>query len=458
MSLNSIMRIGLSGMFSAGTSLQTTGHNIANANTVGYSRQRTLTSAQRGLSLSYGVLGTGTMVLDVRRMTDEFLAGRLRSQDARLSQFDTVDMALGDVESIFGSVENNHLGTAMSDFFNSWSALATPPVVMSLQQNVADSADRLAADFRAMNSALDELSDDLDAQLESGVGRLNALLSNVAELNRLIVMSESSATTANDLRDQRGQVLDEIAQLTRAEAIERDDGTVDVLIGGRTVVTREHVQALTVTRNDGDGTGAGAARVTTVAGGYEVDLGEGSLRGLLEARDEQVLHARTRLDAVAAALIEKVNALHAQGRTAGGGSGILFFTGDSAGNIALNPALMSDPSLVAASRSGLEGDTDIALEIAALGQSGTAVVDGQSLPEMFNSLIMDLASRSSASSDRVSAQAQVVDSLGTRLDSVRGVSLDEEAANLALFQNAYEANAKVISMVQDMFDTILTMV
>jgi len=86
------------------------------------------------------------------------------------------------------------------------------------------------------------------------------------------------------------------------------------------------------------------------------------------------------------------------------------------------------------------------------------VVDGRSLTEMFNSLVLDLASRSAASGDRLSSQSQLVESLGTRLDSIRGVSLDEEAANLALFQNAYEANAKVIAMVQDMFDTILTMV
>ncbi len=457
MSLNSIMRIGLSGMFAAGTSLQTTGHNIANANTIGYSRQRTLTGTQRGQSLTYGVLGTGTMVLDVRRMTDEFLTGRLRAQDARLTQFDTVDMALGDVEAIFGSVENNHLGTAMSDFFNAWSALATPPVTMTLQEHVADSADRLAADFRTMSASLDELSRDLDTRLENGVDRLNALLSNVADLNRLIVMTESSSTSANDLRDQRNLVLDEIAQLTQSEAIEREDGTVDVLIGGRTVVTREHVQALTISRDDGDGSSAGSARVTTVAGGYDVEMGEGSLRGLIEARDEQVLHARERLDKVAGELIARVNELHAQGQTPGG-SGVLFFTGDSAANIALNPALRLDPTLVAASRSGLEGDTDLAQAIAALGQSGASVVDGQSLPEMFNSLILDLASRSAASGDRVSSQAQLVESLGTRLDSIRGVSLDEEAANLALFQNAYEANAKVIAMVQDMFDTILTMV
>lgn len=457
MSLNSIMRIGLSGMFAAGTSLQTTGHNIANASTVGYSRQRTLTGTQRGQSLTYGVLGTGTMVLDVRRMTDEFLTGRLRAQDARLSQFDTVDMALGDVEAIFGSVENNHLGTAMSEFFNAWSSLATPPVSLTLQEHVADTADRLASDFRDMSASLDELSTDLDARLENGVGRLNALLTNVAELNRLIVMTESTATSANDLRDQRSLVLDEIAQLSQSEAIERDDGTVDVLIGGRTVVTREHAQALTISREDGDGSGAGRARVTTVAGGYDVEVGEGSLQGLIEARDEQVLHARERLDAVAAALIERVNALHAQGQTPGG-SGVLFFTGDSAANIALNPALMTDPTRVAASRSGLEGDTDLAREIAALGQSGTSVVNGQSLTEMFNSLVLDLASRSAASGDRLSAQTQIVESLGTRLDAIRGVSLDEEAANLALFQNAYEANAKVIAMVQDMFDTILTMV
>jgi flagellar hook-associated protein 1 FlgK len=456
MSLNSIMQIGLSGMFTASTSMQTTSHNIANSGSLGYTRQRVLSGANFGQLTTFGVLGTGAKVQTVDRMTDSFLVDRLRDQGAALSQFDTVDLAMGDVEGIFGSMDNNHLGTAMSEFFNAWSSLATPPVTPALQQSVVDSGVRLAADIGAMSNQLNNLANDLDAQLEAGVNELNNLLQNVADLNRQILVSESQSATANDLRDQRDAMLDQISQLSRADVIERDDGSVDVILGGRTVVTREHVQKLEVRRAAGDGTGAGVATVTVNDGRLNVALPAGRLQGLLEARDDQVLKARERLDGVARQLIERVNELHIQGRS-GGGSGFLFFTGDTAATIGVSDALKSDVSLVGYSRSGLSGDTDIAREIAALGQTGGQ--DGvESLTDIYHSLIVGIASDASASRYRLEGQNSLVETLSSRLEGVRGVSLDEEAANLAMFQNAYEANARVISTVQEMFDTILMMV
>lgn len=456
MSLSSIMQIGLSGMFTAGTALQTTSHNIANSGSLGYTRQRVLSGSNYGQHTTYGVLGNGTKIDSIRRMTDGFLLDRLRDQGATLAKFDTIDLALEDVESVFGSMDNNHLGNAMSEFFNAWSALATPPVTETLQQTVRDSGVRLAADISAMSNQLSDLSTDLDAQLEAGVVQLNTLLRSVADLNRQILAGESQNAIANDLRDQRDGVLDEISKLARADVIERDDGSYDVILGGRTVVTRDHVQLLEVRREEGDGTGAGRAHVTVNQGRNEVTLPVGKLQGLIEGRDDQVLKAQARLDDMARLLIDRVNALHVQGRTAGG-SGFLFFTGDNAASIGVSETLKNDVTRIGFSRSGLSGDSDIAREIAALGQTGGQ--DGvQSLTDVYNSIVLGVASDSAASRYRLEGQNSLVETLSTRLEGIRGVSLDEEAANLAMFQNAYEANARVVSTVQDMFDTILSMV
>lgn len=457
MALSSIMHIGLTGMFAAEASMQTSSHNIANASTPGFTRQRAITASGYAVNRGYGMIGSGTQVMDVRRQTDAFLIGRQRDQMSLLSQYDTADMTLDSVETIFGSVENNHLGDALSRFFNSWSSLATPPHTDALRQDVLGSAERLVLDLQSMSNALDELAGDLDDQLNAGVDNMNMLLAAVADLNRQILTSESANASANDLRDQRDQILAQISILASTDVIERDDGTVDVIISGRTLVTRNHVEPLEIRYGEGDGERAGSARITVKDGRYDVEMAAGEMRGLQGARDEQVVQYRQQLDDLARTLIDRVNELHVQGRS-DGGQGLIFFTGESAADIAINTALTENPSYIATSRSNLAGDADIAAEIAALGQSGTDVLDGRNMTELFTALVIEVASDSAASRYRVDGQQQMVDSLTARLESIRGVSLDEEAANIALYQNAYQANAKVIAAVQEMFESILTMV
>jgi len=457
MSLNSIMQIGLTGMFAAGASMQTSSHNIANANTPGFTRQRAITGSMRGMLTAYGVLGSGTEVMDIRRMTDQFLITHKRDQMALMNQFDTERMALQNVEVIFGSVDNNHLGEAMSQFFNAWSTLATPPHNEVLRMDVLGTAERLALDFNAMSSSLQDLGNDLDDRLVAGVNSLNTMLDNVADLNRQIVLGESSHSTANDLRDRRDILLASISQLVRADVIERGDGTVDVIIAGRTVVSHDHVQHLDVTYEDSGDFQRGTAKITVKDGRYNVDIGEGQLKGLMRAREVRVLGVRQQLDEMTKLLIDKVNEIHVQGLSHGG-RGLQFFTGDSAATIAVNTQLVDNPEYIATSRSNLAGDKDIALEIAALGLSGTDVENNMSMTELFSALVVEIASDTAASAFRVEGQQQLVDSLDARLESIRGVSLDEEAANLALYQNVYQANARVISAVQEMFDSVLTMV
>ena len=457
MGLSSIMHIGLTGMFAAGASMQTSSHNIANAGTPGFSRQRTLTGSARAVNMSYGVLGSGTQVMDIRRQTDQFLIDRQRYQGSMLTQYESMDLALGSVETIFGSVENNHLGDALTQFFNTWSSLATPPHNDVLRHDVLGSAERVVLDLRAMSQSLEVLAEDLDDQITSGVAELNMALTAVGDLNRQILLGESSHTSANDLRDQRDQILNRIASLARTDVIERSDGTVDVIISGRTLVTRQHVQQLDVTHDASEDGRPGSARVTVQNGRYELDLPAGELLGLQSSRDDLVVDTRGRLDELARTLIDRVNELHVQGRS-DGGRGLIFFTGESASNIGISSALTENPSYIATSRSNLAGDADIAQEIAELGQSGTDVSGGRSMTELFTALVIDVASDSAASRYRVDSQQQLVDTLSARLESVRGVSLDEEAANIALYQNAYQANARVIAAVQDMFEAILTMV
>ena len=457
MSLANIMQIGLTGMFAASASMQTSGHNIANAGTPGFSRQRTVTGSALGISSAYGVLGSGTQIVSINRQTDNFLVSQMRDQSSLLAQYDSESSALLSVEAIFGSVGNNHLGESMEAFFSAWSNLSSPPNNEILVQDVLGTAEILVMDLNAMDNSLMDLASDLDDQIAAGVSNMNQLLDSVAEYNRLIIMGESGDSSANDLRDQRDAVLSAISELANVETVERSDGTVDVILSGRTLVSRDNVEHLEVRYEEADGFEPGCAKVTVKNGRYDVTMSEGALSGLITARDDYVLGTREKLDKLTATLIEKVNALHVQG-VSEGGSGLLFFTGSSASDIAVNRRIVDNPTYLATSRSNLSGDADIAGEIAALGQSTSDVDGGLSMTELFTALVVDLASETAGAEFRVEGQQELVESLDVRLESVRGVSLDEEAANIALYQNAYQANARVISAVQEMFESVLTMV
>jgi flagellar hook-associated protein 1 len=453
--LTSIMDTSLSGMYLARLALQTVSHNIANANTPGFSRQEVLVTARLPQQLAYGSLGRGAQVDQIRRLTDSFLQQKQRTQEARLASYDQIDSNLREIEAIFGSVSNDHLGTSLGAFFNAWSDLATPPINSSLKQAVVSSAQSLVTDVRATASSLDDLEQSMNDGLSREIDNLNSLLRQVGDMNRQILYVESSQGTANDLRDQRETLILEVSKLTRVSVLERDDGTVDLVLKGRTVVTRAEVELLQLRR---DTTTSGeTASVVTASGQVPVTLDEGKLQGMITARDDHIREARTRLDDLAVTLIKKVNELHTQGRTARS-SGILFFTGDSASTLSLNAAIVNDFDLVATSRSGLEGDNDIAQEIATLASQPLSGEGSKSLMDRYNALIVDMASQRSSFQFLLENQQNVVETLTGRLDSIRGVSLDEEGANLVRYQNAYEAAARVVTAAADMFQTLIDMV
>ncbi len=453
--LNSIMDASLSAMFASQAGLATTGHNIANANTPGYSRQQVMVVARRPDIMPYGALGRGVDIQGIRRLQDDFLLKNLRGQNARLSSYSSTDSTLYELENILGSVDNDHIGTSMTNFFNAWGALAQPPINTSLKQDVVTNAISMVNDFHAVSDSLDELDANLESDISNEITNLNSMLDSVADMNKQIMGAETNGQPANDLRDQRDYLITEISKVAQVSVIERDDGSKDIVLAGRTMVARDSVSHFETTYTETDR----GYQLTVVTGGQKqkVALSTGKLQGLMDSRDTQVNDVRERLDDVVKQLIQEVNDLHSQGRTALG-SGHAFFTGDSLHTINVNPALVDNPDLVAMGRSGEDGDAELAQEIADLAQMGAGGPGTRSVMDNYRSLLTDVASKRASYEMMVENQQNVVDSLETRMASVAGVSLDEEGANMVKYQNSYNAAAKVISTVQEVFDTILNMV
>jgi flagellar hook-associated protein 1 FlgK len=453
-SLASIMDSSLGAMFAARVAMQTVGHNVANVNTPGFSRQEVLLAARRPLRLTYGTIGRGVEVQGIRRLTDQYLLANRREQASLLYSYAEVDGSLQEIEAIFGSVENDHLGDAITAYFAAWSDLATPPSDPSMKQAVLSAAQNLVADFHAMAENLDGLTRNLTTSLDQEVGRFNELLEQVAQLNQQLLSGRNVGTAANDILDQRDLLIDEIAKLAQITVVEREDYTVDVIMGGRTVVTRDHAaQFETVWQEVG-----GERRLSVVTMGYrkDINLAPGSIEGMLTSIESTINDAHQQLDNMAAMLAEKVNDLHVQGRS-GGHSGLVFFTGDTAHSLNINPAILENPDLIVTSRSGVEGDNDLALAIAALPDQPLDGEGGATMMDEYRSILVGLASQRDRFEFLVANQDNIVTAINSRLESVRGVSLDEEGANLVRFQNSYEAAARVITAVQDMFETLVNM-
>jgi flagellar hook-associated protein 1 FlgK len=453
-SLGSIMDTSLSAMFSARVALGTVSHNIANVNTPGYSRQEVLLGARRPNVMTYGILGRGVEVQGIRRMTDEFLLANHRLQTSRLASYEQVDFALTEIEAMFGSVDNDHLGDAMNEFFNAWSSLATPPSDTSLKIQVRSAATALVDDFHSMAAALDDLQQSIETTIAGEIRNLNDLLEQVAALNGQILNAAGSGAEANDLLDQRDLLVSKISELAKVNTIEREDGTLDVIIAGRTMVTRDQFEQMDrIWVDEGDGRRLYVVNAKTRK---RVELSDGKIEGLFTARDEYVDATRDRLDEMATIVIERVNELHVQGRSAGS-TGLPFFTGDSAETIGISSAILEDAGRIATSRSGLDGDNDLALEIADLPITSLDAAGGETLNDHYRSIIIDLASQRGRFQFMLENQESVVDAVESRLASARGVSLDEEGSNLMRFQNAYDAAARVITVVQEMFQTLIEM-
>ena len=451
--LFSALDVAVSGMFVSQLATQVVNHNIANANTPGYSRQALRIGSHVPLAVSYGAIGRGAQSQGVVRSQNEFLQQQVVEQSALLGDYEAMDETLRSIEQIMGSMDDDRLGTAMNDFFASWSDLATPPMTDGKRTSVVKQAERLALQFNEIDDALGTLERDTRMSYEAYVGEVNMILDQVAELNGQIVANTVGSQKPNDLMDQRDQLLDELSSIARFTTVQRDDGTADVILEGRSLVTRSNVNHLRVEEYDLPDGSVGRRAVFGGRSPVEVPFQSGALAGYQRMSNEIIPELRGRIDELAAKVIDQVNALHEQGVT-DGGTGVSLFMGDSAATMSVNTAVVNNVHLVATGRTGSEGDNELALMIAEL---GTSLQEGedQTLNERYSQMIVEVATERGTYDSLRTGQESIVQAARGRLEAERGVNLDEELANLVMFQRTYEANARVVQTVNSMLDTLV---
>ena len=455
-----VLSVGTSALLAQQRAINVTGNNIANVNTPGYSRQRLNLQTGTPTESAIGMVAFGVNAGGVARVYDRFLGVQLDAETSGLGRWQAQQGMLDRVEVVFDESGGFGLNRALSEFWNGWQDLAMNPSGTTERTVLAGNAQNLADAIRGKYAEIETIQADIDAVVTGGLADVNRLTSRIAELNREIAAVETTGGTANDFRDSRELALKELSEIISVSSYEDSQGQLVVSTGsGRTLVESGNTWALT-TRVNSEGHVDVMWPDASSGTDISAEIAGGKIGGWLQVRDVKIDAYQTRLNDLAQGLITEVNTLHTGGYDLNGLAGTAFFTGSGAADIEMSSAILADTDRIAASQTaaGAPGNAGNAIAIHALRNQLTLGGGTTTFDDAANTLVSLVGSDAAEAKVYAAHQADVTSYLQGYRDSVSGVALDEEMVNLVKFQAAYNAAAKMISMADDMLDTLLGMV
>lgn len=476
MSVNSLFNIATTGLTAARVAIEVTGENIANVNTPGYSRQRSIFETGPVNTANGFPLGTGVRIDEVQRNHDDLLQLQLVKGNSAYGESSAKETALNQIEPSFNELTSDGLGMAVENFFNSWQDLSTNPQGTPERQTVLARAKSLTDTFHQMNTSLQDARTNADTSLVGLTADITDKAKNIASLNNQILQTERLGGNANELRDQRDYLLQGLATDVGITYAEQADGTITVqLPGGQNLVQGSSYGTLATQVNSGTSLndimftpigGGAAVNVTSTVGGTNNSLGK--IGGTLQVRDTILPGYISRLDEMANQLVTTVNAQHSSGYGLDGTQNNFFDPAHTtSADISLNSALTTNKIAAAAQdpTSALSGPGDNVNALAIAGIKSRTIsfnIGGNITNASFSSYYDSFVSSVGVDTRNSKNEADLNNSFLKQLNSLResnsGVSLDEELTNLVKYQRAYEASAKMINAASDMLDTVLGLV
>jgi flagellar hook-associated protein 1 FlgK len=421
------LQTALSGLIASQEAINTTGHNITNANTPGYSRQTAVMQTNTPLPIEAmsqltgagGQMGTGVTVTTFTRIRNIYLDAQYRTQNAALGAASTEANELQQAQSAFDEPSSSGISSQLSAFWSSWSSLADSPSSEAAREGVVSTGKQLATTLNQLSSQIATISNQATQQYASitgPTGEVQGAATQIAQLNHQILLSEQAGEKPNDLLDRRDQLIDQLSELANVTVTQAANGTDTVSFGD---AAKPLVEGSTVNWPQ---------ELTKAAGGQ--------LGALLNVSGPagQLASYQGALNEVASMLAGSVNALH---------TSTPFFSGNTAATI----AVAVTPAQVQTSSPAAAGGNNVAQAIAAL--------RGGAADSRYAGLIAQVGSDvQTAQDDQTTAQA-VVSAIGNQRQSVSGVSLDEEMTNLISFQRGYEASARTLTAMDQMLETLI---
>jgi len=451
-SLNASLSTALSGLIAEQGALEATTNNVANVNTPGYSREVPVLVASDPVVVAPLTYGSGVTLQSIESIRDPILESQIQQQTQGQGQYSALATALQQTQVNF-TTSTSDIGTSISNFFNSINQLSANPSDLSLRQDVLTAADNLATSFNATANNLTQQRTSLDLNVVQQVGQINQLTQQIAALNGQISNLENVGESAGTFIDQRQQAIDQLSSLVDVSVIPADNSLTLTTANGAPLVTGQQNFQLTTQTNS-----QGLHDIYSEGNDITSQITSGQLGGTIEARDQEIPAIQTQLDTLAAGLANSVNGVQVAGFDLNGNAGTDLFNPPPASGVGAAASLsvaITDPSLIAASSDGSPGSNGNAEALYAL--SNQAVIDGQSPTDYYSNIVFNVGTDVSNASAQQTASAAVLQQLNDQRASVSGVSLDEEAANMVQYQDAYEASAQVITTINDMMYAVIQM-
>lgn len=503
----------VSGLYSSQKSLYTASHNISNTNTEGYSRQQVLTRTNSALMLpGVGMLGMGTEAYDISRVRDIYVDFKYVHESAPLGEWEIKSENLNEIENMFNEPSDSSFRQYMDDFFTSLETLSTQPSSSSNRAVVRESAVALTNHLNETANNLYDIQKGLNFSVRTKVKQINQYAEQISDLSNEIFKLEVDDRKANDLRDRRDLMVGKLSKIVNIQTDERD-GKFRVTIGGMTLVNHGETSKLNITTVDNKyNPDEKLAQVIWETGNQPLKLESGELKGLLDVRDGDGLNGSyrgvafyiERLNEFAGKVVEKFNAVHYNGIGLDSQEK-LFFSFDQKDTASFDSELnakygtnlsgvdFTDTASatyqdykqfisenVRADSISVSGDIlnsldSIAHIAAASGDNGVENNENvlklielrddnlffddtnpHGAPDDFLKAVLSNLAVDSQQSNRMNKnQNAILANIERKRESISGVSIDEEMANMVKFQHSYNASARVITTMDEIYDVTI---
>ncbi|WP_163934439.1 flagellar hook-associated protein FlgK [Paraferrimonas sp. SM1919] len=446
-----MINIGLSGINAANINLNYTSNNIANMLTPGFSRLEALQETANAFS-------KGVQITGARRITDGFLTEQVWRTSSVQGFNNNVLDGLSKLETIVAS-DSNNIGVGFDELFAAFNAAMEQPNATAQRQQILNESNSIAKKFNQLAQSFDTEYTQVTNELNAGVNTANQLMANIADLNQKIQQAQGQGRESYNLQDKRDEAIKQLSDIVQVRATENNDGTINLsLPDGQPLVLSTTAAKLAVYTDPVD-TSMNHLQLELGGQQFQINQPGGKLGGTLHYRDNHLAGMRDSVNELALTFANEINGILNNGFDLNGNPGASLFSFDAtnpAATLSVTAGLSAND--LAFSQNGAPGDNsnlkdlidlkDRSIYYNSLGQDAT-------LHEVFSNIVGDLAISTRQAQMEVDAGQAMKDDAIAKRDSVSAVNEDEELANIMIYSQNYQANAKVVSTADELFNTLI---
>jgi len=447
--------IALSALRAQQLAMNVTGNNIANAATEGYHRREAVlvpSSAVRntGTILGNPQIGTGVLVQTIRRVQNTYIENQIRLQNQELGMWDYRNESLKQIEAVLGEPGDLGLSATLDKFWNSWEELASTPDSLTAKISVVQAGTSVCDRIKSLYNNFRQLQARVDIALVDNAGEINRLAHEIANINKEITAGSDSVSQPNDMLDRREQLIGQLSKLVPIQVSGSGGLSLMVSVSGKNLIQGGHVTEVALGNSPTGWTG-----LVWTDDGTDFVANGGQVKAQITIRDDILGGHIADLDSIAQTIISRVNELHTTGTLLDGTACGSFFTpGGDASNISIEASLVNSRGAgVGVGITGTEGDNSLALAMSDV--RGDILINGQTIGGAYAGLVATIGTQAREAIAQTGVHNLSVQQLETQRESVSGVSIDEEMVNMVKFQQAYNAAARIMLVLDSMLDTLI---